>query len=194
MAAGQAEFHLDERLRRERGHRADRQSAAAHVERVRDRDRPSGPAGDRDAERGTRARATIEVVGEQMRRKRGQDLRRRGVLVDVAGDAGLGERRHDRRRGQRSGKHGDRHRRATQAAQPPHEGDRVGREAEVQDRQADRRRGAGERGARGGLAVGQHERLARVDQRRGEPIAHGRVLMGDENGLDSRHRYNRNRL
>ena len=42
---------------------------------------------DRDAEHDARAAAAVEVVGEQVRRERRQDVLHRAVLVDVAGDA-----------------------------------------------------------------------------------------------------------
>ena len=46
---------------------------------------------------------------------------------------------------------------------------------------------------RGVFRVRQDERLPGIRQGGGEPVADGRVVVGDENGLDSRHRYGRNR-
>ena len=49
---------------------------------------------DRDAEHDARAAAAVEVVGEQVRRQRRQDVLHGAVLVDVAGDAERRELAH----------------------------------------------------------------------------------------------------
>ena len=97
--------------RGERVHRPDRQAALADVERDARR-RSSDPA---RYDTGTpsaiaQARAAVEVVGKQVRRERRENLRRRGVLVDVAADAERQERRHLRCATTRAGKDHDRQR------------------------------------------------------------------------------------
>ena len=72
---------------RERAHRADADAALAEVEREHGRDGVAEPVRHRDAEHDARAGPAVEVVGEQVRRERRQDVLRRAVLVDVAGDA-----------------------------------------------------------------------------------------------------------
>ena len=78
----------------ERAGRADGDAAVAQIERQRRGDRVAEPVLNRDAEHDARAAAAVEVVGEQMRRERRQDVLHGAVLVDVAGDAERGELAH----------------------------------------------------------------------------------------------------
>ena len=75
----------------QRAHRADRQAAFAEVQRQRRGNGVAEPVGDRDAEHDARAAAAVEVVGEEMRRERRQDVLDGAVLVDVAGHAERGQ-------------------------------------------------------------------------------------------------------
>ncbi len=86
LRSGQPEAHPHLRSLLERAHRPDRHAPLAQVQRQRRGDRVAEPIGDRDAEHDARAAAAVEVVGEEVRRQRRQDVLHRAVFVDVAGD------------------------------------------------------------------------------------------------------------
>ena len=87
LRAGQSEAGADFRSLFERAHRADRDASLAQVERERGGDGVTESIRDRDAEDDARAAAAVEVVGEEVRRERGQDVLNRTVFVHVPGDA-----------------------------------------------------------------------------------------------------------
>ena len=87
LGARQPEAKANFRGVLERARGSDRDAAAAEVQRQRCGDRVAEAVGDGDAEHHARAATAVEVVGEQMRCKRRQNVLHGAVLVHVAGDA-----------------------------------------------------------------------------------------------------------
>src|SRR6185436_3523765 len=108
LAHRHAEAHLDDGPLVERVGGADGHAAAADVERDGGGNRVAQAVGDRNAEDDARARTTVDLAGEQMRRERRQDVLERGVLVDVAADVQRGELLHFAGVGDRAAEHDDR--------------------------------------------------------------------------------------
>src|SRR5688572_331944 len=75
----------------ERAGRADCNAATAQVQRERGGNSVPEPVCDRNAQHDARTATTIEVVGEQMRRERRENVLYSAVFVDVARDSKRGK-------------------------------------------------------------------------------------------------------
>ena len=151
----QAELDVHRRARRQRAHRTNREAALADVERERRRDRLPGAVGDRHAQRHARAGSPVEAVRKQVRRQGRQNLRRGGVLVDVARDVQRQQRAHLVGRVHRAREDDDRQGPARRRAQCAHERHAVVGQPQVDECEADGRVDARRRRARRRLVVGR---------------------------------------
>ena len=181
----EAEPHLRAVVERARG--PDGDAAAAQVQRQRRGDGVAEAVRDRNAEHHARAAAPVEVVGEQVRRQRRQDVLHGAVLVHVAGDAQRRQLAHFVGVGDRAAEDQDRQPAAVQLADAADEIDTGGvGQAQIDDEQID----LGEVGAhpREQLdgALDRHGAVARRLQRGLEAVSDERGVVGDEDGLGAR--------
>ena len=138
LRSGHPEADLDLRAAVERAGRADGDAAVAQIQRQRRGDRVAEAVLDRDAEHDARAAAAVEVVGEQVRRERRQDVLHRAVLVDVAGDAERGELAHFVGAGDRAAEDQNRQPAVVELADRAHQLDaRRVRQPQIEDDQID---------------------------------------------------------
>ena len=151
------------------------------VERQRRGDGVAEAVLNRDAEDDARAAAAVEVVGEQMRRQRRQDVLHGAVFVDVAGDAERGELAH--LVGARDRAAEDQHRElaVVEFADRSDEVDaRRMRQAQIQDDEIDGVQiGADPRQQLRG-ALDRDRFVAGVFDSRAKPIANKRSVVGDD--------------
>ena len=185
LRPGHAEAHLDLRAAVERAGRADGDAAAAEVERQRRGDRVAEAVLDRDAEHDARAAAAVEVVGEQVRRERRQDVLHRAVLVDVAGDAERRQLAHFV--GARDRAAEDQHRqpcrrRACGSTAPDPRPARAAAAGRATIRSIVVEIGADAR-QQLGRALDRDRFVPGVLERRAEAVAHERGVVGDDDGL-----------
>ena len=139
-------------------------------------ERLAGPIGHRHTERHARAHAAVEVVREEVRRERRQNLRRAGVLVDVADAAsrrapGLSAADCDD-----AGEDHDRQRLPIgRSARARTKRDAVVGRGRGRQREADGRCRVPTAASRAVASVSAIDELVtRVGQRRREPVAHSR--------------------
>ena len=175
----------------QRAHRPDREAALAQVQRQRRGDGVAEAVGDRDAEHDARAAAAVEVVGEQVRRERRQDVLHGAVLVDVAGDAERREVAHLVGGGDRAAEDEDRQPALDRAcgsmrtsSTPPACGRRRSRTIRSMLREVGAHAGEQLRGA-----LHRERRVPGAEQRRGEPVPHERGVVGDDDGLGGGHEW-----
>src|SRR6185503_5011295 len=178
------EADLDLGAALERAGGADGDAAVTEVERQRRRDRVAEPVLNRDAEDDARAAAAVEVVGEQVRRQRRQDVLHGAVLVDVAGDAERGQLAHFV--GARDRAAEDQHRQApfVELADRANQVDaRRVRQPQVDDDEINLCKIGADARQQLGRAL-DHDRLVPgALDRRAKAVAHERRVVGDHNGL-----------
>ena len=123
----------------ERAGRSDGDAAAAEIQRQRRCNRVAETVLNGNAEHHARAAAAVEIVGEQVRRKRRQDVLHRAVLVHVAGDAERRELAHLVCAGNRAAEDQDRQPAAVELADRSDQIDaRRVRQPEIENEQIDR--------------------------------------------------------
>ena len=187
LGTGQAVSKPHLRAILERAGGANRDAAAADVQRERSGDGVAESIRDGNAEHDARAAAAIEVVGKQVWRERRQNVLHRTVFVDVAGDAqrrqfayffGAGDRAAENENGQ------------PPIVEPPdasHELDARGvRQPEVDDEEIDLRLIGAHAREQLGRALDGDGAMAGAFERGLETVADERSVVGNQDGLCAR--------
>src|SRR5215207_2445627 len=165
-------------------HRADGHAALAQVQGECRRDSIAKAVGDRNTEHDARAAAAVEVIGGQLGGQRREDVLHRAVLVHVPGAAERGEIAHLSGGGDRAAEHQDRQPAAVDLADTAHQLDapRV-RQPQIQHEEVELGEVLADMRQQFGGALDRDRFVAGAHERRGEPIAHERGVVGDDDGL-----------
>ena len=163
--------------------------ALAQIQRQRRGDRVAEPVGDRDAEDDARAAAAVEVVGEEVRRQRRQDVLHGAVLVDVAGHAERRQLAHFVGVGDGAAEHQDRQLAVIELADRADQLDAAGmRQPQIQDDQVDPLEIAADAREQFRRALDGQRGVPGSEQSRGEAVTDERRVVGDDDCLGRRHR------